>query len=273
MPKAAKRPPGHVDVDRVPAPAFCLSDEAPPFASGWHAHRKHQLLYASAGTLRLEVEDRQWLLPPQRAAFIRSGVAHRVRSEQVTSLRTIYFAPRAIPFDVASPCAVFAIDALARELVAYSARWGPSRSPSDPTANAVFRAVVALLPEWISNGLALSLPRPRHPELERACDAVLARLDRPVGIADAARAAGVSPRTLARRFEDELQLGFREFLRRARLLRAMELLAAPGARIGQVAQACGFDSLAAFSRAFLDLTGERPKEFRARCSGPSGPLA
>src|SRR5262245_44714684 len=82
-----------VDVDRVRAPAFALRESMAMGSSDWHAHRKHQLLYASEGMLRLEAAGQQWFLPPQRAAWIRASVLHRVHAETRVSLRTIYFAP------------------------------------------------------------------------------------------------------------------------------------------------------------------------------------
>jgi hypothetical protein len=65
-----------VEVDRSRAPAFGLADELAPFGPAPHAHAKHQILYVSAGTLHLEVGRLQWVLPPQRAAFIRAGMEH-----------------------------------------------------------------------------------------------------------------------------------------------------------------------------------------------------
>ena len=59
---------------------FCLVDELRPFRSPWHAHRKVQLLAATSGTLRLEADGGQWVVSPQRAALLDSGVEHRAGS-------------------------------------------------------------------------------------------------------------------------------------------------------------------------------------------------
>src|SRR5262249_23991830 len=92
-----------VDVDAVPLSAFGLEDDCGPLVSERHAHEKHQLLYAAAGTLKLEAEDGQWLLPPQRAAWIRAGVSHRVRALGRVALRTVYLAPP-VAFGPESAC-------------------------------------------------------------------------------------------------------------------------------------------------------------------------
>jgi AraC-like DNA-binding protein len=89
-------------------------------------------------------------------------------------------------------------------------------------------------------------------------------------IATVARAARTSVRTLTRRFTEELRLSFRGYLRAARMLRAMELLAQPGSRVTDVALAVGFASPSAFTAVFSEFFGEPPKDFR-RTRGAGGP--
>jgi AraC family transcriptional regulator len=50
-------------------------------------------------------------------------------------------------------------------------------------------------------------------------------------------------------------------------MRATELLAEEGARVTGVALAVGFESPAAFSRAFEAFLGESPRDYRARLRG------
>ena len=104
-------------------------------------------------------------------------------------------------------------------------------------------------------------------QLQLAMAHVLAHLGEALSLREVARAAATSPRTLARRFEQEAQLGYRDFLRLARVHRAMELLALPQARVGQVGRACGFASFAAFTHAFSAVARERPSDFRRRLRG------
>ncbi len=259
----------HVNVDRAPASAFGLSDELDPFDADWHAHAKHQLLYATHGTMRLEAAGAQWILPPQRAAWIGAGVRHRVMASGPVSLRTVYLAPSLVPAELPET-GVFNVTPLAREMVLHAMRWGPDPSAADEVSSRFFSALAALCTEWTRAPLPLKLPTPKTPELAAAMEFVLARMTRPISVADAARAAGVSPRTLARRFEEEAGMGFRQFLLTARMMKAMELLAIPGARIRQTAHAVGFDSEAAFTRAFRAFAGDRPVDFRERAVGKRG---
>jgi len=249
-------------IDRHPALAFALTDELPPFVSEWHAHRHHQLLYAAAGSMRLETAGGSWLLPPQRMAWLRGGLEHRVTAAAPLSLRTVYMAPR-LTRGPAAECAVLEVTPLAREMLAFAMRWGPD-APAEPLAEAFFHALAALVEEWARAPRDFMLPMGRTPELARAIAYALAHLDGACGIEEAARAASVSARTLARRFESETAMSWRQWVSRARMLRAMEALAAPGASVTRVALDVGFGSQAAFTRAFETFAGESPSAYRRR---------
>lgn len=250
-----------IDVDSVALPAFGLSDEHAPGEAAPHAHAKHQLLYAERGTLELTADGARWLLPPERAAWIGAGVEHSVKWLSAVSLRTVYFA-RGAALVPGARCAVFTAVPLAREMIAWAMHWGPERASEGRAESAFFAALAALAGTWAESPLPFSLPVARSQELARALEHVLARLGEDVDVAQTARAAGVSERTLARRFQDETGMGFRAFVGKARMLRAMALLAAPGARVTDVALAVGFESPAAFTRAFEAFAGERPKDYR-----------
>lgn len=257
-PRAA-RP--RVDVDQIKLPAFALADDLLPAPGGWHTHRFHQLLYAAEGALRLETEEGTWLLPPQRAAWISAGVCHRVEALQPAELRTVYLGKRAIaPPDFG--CRVFPATPLAREMILGAMRWDERRSPGDPLARSFFAALAGLALEWAARPGPYLLPTAHSDELRRATKWVKRNLDRDPTVSQAARAAGTSERTLNRRFADELRMTFRGYLRAARLLRAMELLVMPGARITEVALAVGFSSPSAFTAAFTAFHGEPPRAYR-----------
>lgn len=260
-----------VNVDEVPALAFCLVDETTPFSSRWHTHRRHQLLYAAQGALHLEVEQAQWLLPPQRAAWLRAGTRHRAWSTQPVSLCTVYLEPKLVRTPPEGECHVFVIGPLAREMLLYSTRWGPERPPKDPVADSFFETLAHLLSEWAMTARDWRLPRARTTELGKAMAFTLEHLGEPLSLDDVARASRLSVRTLARRFEQEAATTWRRFLHDARMLRAMELLAEEGSRVTQTAYEVGFESLAAFTHAFHAFTGERPRDFRQRVARGAEP--
>ena len=243
------------------ARAFGYAQDLEPLDTGWNEHDTHQLLYAAAGTLRLEVGGALWLLPPQRGAWIEAGTPHRVTSGRPTRLRTVYFDASVEGPD--SPCCVFAMTPLGREMVLHAMRW-PEEGASDRQAILFFEALAGLCREWGESPLDFRLQRPRSEELRRAMDYALERLGEDPRLEDAARHAGVSGRTLSRRFAEETRSTWRQFLHSARMLRAMELLSAPDQRVTDVALEVGFESLGAFSQAFRLFAGETPSDYRSR---------
>ncbi len=247
-----------LDPDALPHP-FGLAEDLPALLSDWHRHARPQLLYASEGALRLQAADRLVLLPPERAAWIGAGLLHRVEARRPVHLRTVYLMPEDDPAPGA--LTVFQAPPLLREMAKHAGAWGP-HPPDLPEVRPFFQVFAALAARWRSEPLALELPAARSPELARALDHLLARLDRPVGVEDAARAGGLSERTLQRRCQEELGMGLKRWLTQARLLRALELLADPTLSVGEVAWSSGYQSLAAFSRAFSEALGSPPSAWR-----------
>lgn len=82
----------------------------------------------------------------------------------------------------------------------------------------------------------------------------------------ACQVAGMSERTLRRRFQMELGMGWDDYRRRARLISAAQALTDSKRSVAQIAADVGFESQSAFSRAFQQLTGDTPRDFRARAN-------
>ena len=76
--------------------------------------------------------------------------------------------------------------------------------------------------------------------------------------------AGMSPRTLSRLFRRELDLSPAEFVEKTRVDAARRALLETGARIEQIALACGFGSSRRMDRAFARTIAATPSEFRSR---------
>lgn len=245
--------------------AWAVGADEPAIDTGWLTSAQHKLVYAASGVLHLQVGDAQWLLPPQRAAWLRMGTEHRLYATEPVSLRTVHLS--AILADAPPPeVALFDVVPLAREMILEAVRWGADRDASDERANRFFLAFAAMLGDWVGHSRQYRLPNARTPELQRAMAFAIAHLKEEPTIDDAARLAGVSPRTLARRFRDDAGTTWREFLHDARMMRAMELLADRNRSVTETAYAVGFNSLGAFTRAFVDFTGERPRDYHRRAT-------
>jgi len=223
---------------------------------------RHYLLCASAGVLRLEAQGQAWLLPPARAALIEAGRPIRVSIPQPVTTASVLFDTgfTAVP---PAPLTVFDLSPLARLLVNECGAWGESDEPLDGYAESLFAALAAVAWRLAERPSPVVVPAGRSPELRRALRLTEERLGGEVRFEDVAREVGLVPRSLARRFEEETGMTWRAVLRRMRVVRAIEELAAADTPVTRVAFMVGYASLSAFNAAFQELTGRTPTQYRA----------
>lgn len=100
-----------------------------------------------------------------------------------------------------------------------------------------------------------------HTLIERINAYALNRLPQAVGVKQLARHLGMSESHLRFRFRDQLQISLGCYLREVRLYRARALLYQKSMNVTEIAEACGFGSVAAFSRAFKKAFGASPRRF------------
>lgn len=91
---------------------------------------------------------------------------------------------------------------------------------------------------------------------------VSTNLDRQVSLAELARAAGTSPRTLARRVGGGVGMTPQRFVQRVRVLHAAHLLETTGDSVEAIAARVGYADPGAFRRVFKAHTGEAPAASR-----------
>jgi AraC-like DNA-binding protein len=223
---------------------------------------RHYLLCASAGALRLEAHGHAWLLPPARAALIEAGRPIRVSIPQPVMTASVLFDTDMTSLPPA-PLTVFDLSPLARALVAECSRWGERDEPLTAYAETLFAALAAVTWRLAEQPSPVVVPAGRSPELRRALRLTEQRLGGEVRFEDVANDVGLAPRSLARRFEEETAMTWRAVLRRMRVLRAIEELAASDAAVTKIAFTVGYTSLSAFNAAFRELTGRTPTEYRA----------
>jgi len=105
---------------------------------------------------------------------------------------------------------------------------------------------------------------PTMASLSRVVAYVDDHLSGPIAVEDLARAGESSVSTLERRMRKVFALSPSQFVMRARIDRATELLSGSAVPLAEIAHRCGFYDQPSFSRTFARLTGETPSGFRRR---------
>jgi AraC-like DNA-binding protein len=222
---------------------------------------RHYLLCTSKGALRLEAEGQRWLLPPARAALLRAGRPATVSIPQPATTASVLFHVDFVP-PPRQNLMVFDLDPLARALVVECGGWQAAEEPLPPYARTIFAALAAVAWKQAESPSPVVIPSGRSVEVRTALRLTEERLGDEVRFEDLAAAVGLVPRSLARRFEAEMGMTWRATLRRMRVLRAVERLAADDTPVTTIAHDVGYGSLSAFNAAFRELTGATPSAYR-----------
>jgi AraC-like DNA-binding protein len=222
-----------------------------------HDHRWHQVVYAIYGVLTVAVEGRSFVISPEQAVWLPTGLRHRVGSLLGAEFRSLWIADDAGRGLPESPT-VFGVSALLKALIIEAAAI-EGEQDGDGYAGRVTGLILDQLRR--ARPLPGALPWPRAgSSLTALCEALYADPAEARGPDAWARELGMSQRTLARRFEAELGMSLRSWRRRLRLFKAIELMGG-GLGVTQTAMDLGYGSTSAFVYAFRSDMGCSPQAY------------
>jgi AraC-like DNA-binding protein len=222
----------------------------------FHSHTQDQLIWPVSGIITVEAEKRLYIVGPGTAMWIPALTLH------ATSVRNGHSATLFVPKRRKTEqqgCRIVRLTPLFKELL--------NTATSRVSGSLRFRrALFALIDELRRNeGDTFALPcvqLPSSPALVRAVEFLLANLDS-ASVAELARHAGMSERSLRRHFRAETGTSVGSYLGRARMIKAMQMLIEDrGRSISEVSISVGFDNPSAFACAFRRATGMSPVQFR-----------
>ncbi len=246
------------------SPLFALAeDHSEDSPVPRHAHDSAQLVHATRGVMRVETDDGIWVVPPERAVWVPAFVGHSIRMTGKVAMRTLYLSREIAPIEGRS-CCVVQVSPILRAAILRAIDF-----PNPyPRRGREARLVGVILDEIRAAPTApLHLAMPEDPRARRVAQAFRAApADRRPLAAWAAHGAS-SERTLERLFQREVGVSFSAWQRQARLLRALEVMAA-GESVTAAALEVGFETPSAFIAMFRRTMGTTPgKYFRVPSSG------
>jgi AraC-like DNA-binding protein len=206
--------------------------------------------------MTVETEDGLWVVPPARAVWVPAFVTHSIAMSGRVELRTLYLDPASAPIAGSRCCVVHVSPLLQAAILRVVAMRQPY--PDDgPEAR-----IAAVVRDEIraARTAPLYLPIPVDP---RARGVALAFRDDPAdrrSRSEWARVAGASERTLERLFHAEVGTSFGKWQQQARLLRALQVLAA-GESVTNAAFEVGFETPSAFIAMFRGAMGTTPGRY------------
>lgn len=224
-------------------------------ATASHSHARGQLMGALSGLVSVGVNRQQWVVPAIHAIWIPPHCEHSVRSHGPFSGWSVFIAEQRCAELPDEPRAI-RTTSLLRAAVRRAASWDGTRLDAQRS-----RIAEVILDELAaSQAESLGLPAPEDARLLRITDALARDLSDCRRLEQWAEWAGLSPRTLSRKFSAETGMSFAQWRAQARLLRALELVA-DGVSVTTIALELGYDNVSAFIDMFRRATGTTPGRY------------
>jgi AraC-like DNA-binding protein len=221
-----------------------------------HSHLRAQLIYAGSGVMRVETGAGCWVVPPVRGVWIPANTAHRVIMLGTVEMRTLYIRPDAAP-GLPDSCCLLEVSPLLRALILALI---DEPLAYDRTGRAGQIAALVLSELHFLKIPALHLPMPGEKRLHRLCEELVANPDSHETLETLAEQQATSSRTLARQFQRETGMSFRQWRQQSRLVEALGHLA-NGMQVALVAEKLGYRSASAFTAMFKRTLGMEPRRY------------
>lgn len=220
-----------------------------------HRHPWGQVTYAVEGVIRVTVGNSSWIVPPMRAIWIPPQAVHEVATLEKARLRALYVHAGSAPFQ-GPDCVVLDVSSLLRELIVALSH-NESTGPREAMLSALILDEVAQ-----SATLPIRVALPNDKRLKILCETLIGDPASHLTLKEWATRVGASERTLARLFEQQLDMTFGQWRQQMRLAHAAPLIAR-GLPLSLVAADLGYASQSAFSAMFKKTFGKSPSTFFA----------
>ena len=227
-----------------------------------HSHLEDQLLFASEGVMTVETCQGLWVVPPLRAAWIPAETTHGVGMSGRVSMRTLYFSPRLCK-TLPRRCLVINISPLLRELILHACEFSKLRRRV-----VAERHVIEMILDQLKlvESVPIQLPHPRDARARKLADMLRANPREQRPLEQLSRKCGASKRTMQRLFAEESAMSFSRWRQRARLIHAMQRLAA-GQSVTAAAFEAGYNTTSAFISMFRKQLGTTPTRYLSNAGG------
>jgi len=240
--------------------AYCFFQEIEPRDPMVVRFDRDYLLHAVSGALQVQVPGSRWSLPSSFAAWVPADTEMTVTLDRPVTSCSILVKPKSAHGLPDRPIA-FQMTRLTREMAHHCRNWGKD-DVHPPEAAVFFSALLTTCAGLVDKAINVSLPSSDDAGLSRAIAYTEANMGQPLVATSVAKAAGLSERTMQRRFVTDLGETWSQALTRIRMIHAVKLLALREMSIIQIAGACGYGSVSAFNRNFKSYAGLTPSDFQ-----------
>lgn len=244
--------------DQLPAELVFRSAQMPPLASfPKHRHAWGEFVYSFSGVMEVRMADQHCIAPPQFGIWLPPQVEHVGLNREAAHFSSLYVASERCAHLPRQACAL-AVSPLVRALLDHL-RQHPPGLPQTAEDQRLMQVVVDQLAH--ARSVTSYLPQSDDPVLGALLRHLQAQPGDERSLAELAAAFHSTERTLSRRCQRELGMGFAEWRQRLCVVKALPRLAA-GDTVEAIALDLGYASASPFIAMFRRLTGQTPDEQR-----------
>jgi AraC-like DNA-binding protein len=253
------------EVDAIPESTYVWHWKTEHHFS-YHKHNKGQLTYVEGGVAFLYTRDKTYFLPARHFVWVPAGVEHYfIHRYPANYVRNIYFF--SAPSDKDDPfynkTGIYPVNNLLLEMILHTAHWDGNILPGDKHFT-FLKAMKEMLPETSKDPLPINLPTTDHPRLRPVLSYIQENLGENLTLESVGLQFNLSERTLTRLFRNNMDISFFQYLKLARMIKALGYLLETKKSVSEIAWDTGYNSVSAFSNTFYKLIGKRPTEFQHR---------
>ncbi|OKP24373.1 AraC family transcriptional regulator [Serratia liquefaciens] len=233
----------------------------------WHQHASGQIYLLTHGMMALETRERQWAMTAGSIGWLPPNCAHQALACGKVVGWSLYLPESycaTLPAQPHLSPASALIQALMERIAPFAGQ------ELDPAQQRLLRVLLDEIS--VEESVPLQLPLPQDARLLKIARALLNEPASARTQSDWAAWAGVSVRTLSRRFISETGVTFARWRQQARVIRSLEPLSR-GESVGRIAGEYGYDNVSAYIAAFRQRFGTTPGLYFSRPQPVTAPDA
>lgn len=228
-----------------------------------HTHPADQFLYVSKGIAYLVTDKNQYYIPANHFIWVPANVKHSLSfTSEKMPLKKIYYKPVPDSDFFYKTVGIYPLNNLLYNMVLFTKGWN-AKFTSKEWQYRFLETLRDLFPQINRQSTLLYLPTTDNERMIHIMDYLKSNLGSELSIISIAERFGFSVRNLSRFFSTEMKIPYVQYLKSLRIISAVELFIREDVSASEVAYRVGYSSLTIFSNNFKQITGKRPKDFKA----------
>lgn len=229
-----------------------------------HAHQKGQLSFVRGGIAYITINKDTYIIPTRHFCWIPAGIGHAIKVGNTAAvLHSLYFYTHDDDKNsFYGKLGIYPANELLVQMILFTEKWDDRLVDENEENFEFLIALKNILPQISNKALPLVLPFSENERMIRICDYLERNIAENITLTSLSSHFNISERTMSRFFQSELKISFLQYFKTLRMVKAIELLLKTDYSIGEIAEMVGYDTLAAFSHVFFEMTHTRPLEMR-----------